>query len=205
MACYTDFAFVQEVFGTQEVERRLETRLQYVLDLCPFLSADERGLDAHLEAGHMVDYFCDDAVSLWRQSSMSYGGFLVGPFTHPAIVRSALTFPRRGRYWHGGETKPALKALLRYLLPQYDTSLPKLSTGFPIQRFLEAGPLRSSPYAAPPEFFPPSHKLDGRKLPHWIAWSMTTLSAWRRLARQSTASPPVSFSRTLPARRVHAP
>jgi asparagine synthase (glutamine-hydrolysing) len=205
LACYTDFDFVERVFGVREVEERLQKRLQYIFDLCPFLSPDAHGSDAHLEAGHMVDYFCDDAVSIWRQSAMSYGGFLIGPFTHPTIVQCSLSFPIRDRYWRRGESKPALKRLLRRRLPEYDTRLPKLATGLPIQRFLESGPLRHCRHSTPPDFFPQPEKLSGGAYPPWIAWSILTLSAWRNLACQPVATPPLAFSRTILVSGVHSP
>jgi asparagine synthase (glutamine-hydrolysing) len=200
IACYTDFGFVEDIFGASEIERRLRKRLDYVFELCPFLSPDARGAIAHLETGHMVDYFCDDAVSIWRQSAMSYGGYLIGPFTCPPIVESSLRFSPRGRYCRGGELKPALKAILRKRLPEYDTRLPKLSTGLPIHRFLESGPLRDTPYLIWPDFLPRSVKCDGIPYPPWIAWSILTLTAWRALACEGSASPPRSFSRTLSLR-----
>jgi asparagine synthase (glutamine-hydrolysing) len=199
VACYTDFGFVERVFGVSRVEERLQKRLQYVFELCPFLSPDARGPDAHLEAGHLVDFFCDDAVSIWRQSAMSSGGFLIAPFTHPALLQSSVTFSVRDRYWRRGESKPALKTLLRRRLPDYNTKLLKLATGLPVQRFLESGPLCQSPYSTPPECFPPSEKGTGQTYPPWIAWSLLTLSAWRSLAPQSAAAPPVAFSRTIVA------
>jgi asparagine synthase (glutamine-hydrolysing) len=200
IACYTDFDFVEKIFGTSEVERRLQKRLDYVLELCPFLSPESRGADAHLEAGHMVDYFCDDAVSIWRQSAMSYGGYLIAPFTDPTIVRAALAFPTRIRYRRRRESKPGLKTLLRRYLPEYDTGLPKLSTGLPIRRFLASGPLCQNPYFTPPDFFPNPQRLG--EYPPWIAWSVLTLSAWQKLACQSELAPPLSLSRIVPAREV---
>jgi asparagine synthase (glutamine-hydrolysing) len=197
IACYTNFDFVEKVFGADTIEGRLQKRLAYVLELCPFLSPDERGPEAHLEAGHMIDFFCDDAVSIWRQSSMSYRGYLIAPFTHPAIVRCSLTFPPRSRYWRRGETKPGLKTLLRRRLLEYDTGLPKLSTGLPIERFLGSGPLHRSPYLKPPDFFPCPERLACGEYPPWIAWSLLTLSAWQELACQSSFAPPLSFSRTV--------
>jgi hypothetical protein len=112
-ACFTDFAFLAEVFGTAQVEKRLAARLEYVLDLCPFVIPDAGGVDAQIEAAHLVGYFCEDTLSIWRQAAMSQGGYLIGPFSHPAIVPAALRFRRRDRYRRNGETKPALKALLR--------------------------------------------------------------------------------------------
>jgi asparagine synthase (glutamine-hydrolysing) len=199
VACHTDFDFVERVFGARQIEERLQKRLHYILERCPFLSPEAQGADAHLEAGHMVDFFCDDAVSIWRQSAMSHSGFLIAPFTHPTVLQCSLSFSVRNRYWRRGESKPALKTLLRRRLPEYDTRLPKLATGLPIQRFLESGPLRQSRYSTPPDFFPLPGKCGGGVYPPWIAWSVLTLSAWRSLARQGAATPPLAFSRTIMA------
>jgi asparagine synthase (glutamine-hydrolysing) len=196
-ACYTDFSFIERVFGAERIRRRLAERLQFVLELCPFLSPLESGSDAQLEAAHLVDYFCDDAVSIWRQAAMSHRRYLICPFTHPRIVRASLSFPRRDRYWRNGEIKPALKSLLRRRLPGYDTSLPKLASGLPVQRFVESGPLRHNPYFKPPDFFPSPRDLGRNSYPHWIAWSVLTLSIWReRVTSGTEAVPPISLSRS---------
>ncbi len=196
-ASYTDFAFVERAFGAAKVRSRLAHRLQYVLELCPFLSSAEASLDAQLEAAHLVDYFCDDAVSIWRQAAMSYGGYLICPFTHPRIVRASLLFPRRDRYWHHGEIKPALKTLLRKRLPEYDAALPKLASGLPVQRFVESGPLRHSRYFKPPGVFPSPQELGAIGYPPWIAWSVLTLSIWReRVEPGPVGTPPISLSRS---------
>jgi asparagine synthase (glutamine-hydrolysing) len=195
-ASYTDFAFAEKVFGTARVRRRLANRLQYVLELCPFLAAAESGADAQLEAAHLLDYYCDDAVSIWRQAAMSQHGFLLCPFTQPKIIRSSLAFGRHVRYCRSGETKPALKALLRRRLPTYDTGLPKLGSGLPVQRFMKSGPLRQSPYLEPPEFFPSPGDLGMESYPPWIAWSILTLSAWRELVPPGSSLPPLAYSRT---------
>jgi hypothetical protein len=128
---------------------------------------------------------------------MSHRGYLICPFTHPRIVRASLSFPRRDRYWRNGETKPALKRLLRRRLPRYDTDLPKLASGLPIRRFVESGLLRHSPYFKPPDFFPSPTELGCSTYPHWIAWSILTLSIWRECVAPATeAGPPVSLSRS---------
>jgi asparagine synthase (glutamine-hydrolysing) len=196
-ATYTDFDFLAKVFGAAEVERRLAARLEYVLELCPFLSPDASGIDAQLEAAHLVDYFCDDALSIWRQAAMSHSGYLIGPFTHPKIVSASLRFRRRDRYWRNGETKPALKSVLRRRLPEYDTHLPKLSFGLPLQRFLESGPLHDTPYFVPEKFLPGQTGSDPRTYPPWIVWSILTLSVWREMVSRGQAAPPCSFSRRL--------
>jgi hypothetical protein len=198
-ACYTDFPFVEQVFGRDEVEKRLARRLQYVLETCPLLSPDRNGIDAHLEAGHLLDYFCDDAVSIWRQASMTYHGFLIAPFTHPKIASSSLIFPRYDRYSRGGKTKPALKALLRKRLPEYDTDQTKLSWALPIQRFLDSGLLSDPRYSTPPDFFPKPLKTDLRHYPPWIAWGIITISMWRELAVRSHVHVPITFSRQITA------
>jgi hypothetical protein len=168
-----------------------------VLELCPFLSPLESGLDAQLEAAHLVDYFCDDAVSIWRQAAMSHHGYLICPFTHPRIVRASLLFPRRDRYWRNGETKPALKQLLRKRLPGFDTRLPKLASGLPVRRFVESGPLRRSARFKPPDFFPSLRELGSTGYPHWITWGIITLSIWREcLALGAGALPPISLARS---------
>jgi asparagine synthase (glutamine-hydrolysing) len=194
-ACYTDFAFLESIFGVAAIESRLSRRLQYVLERCPSVSTAATGADAQLEAAHLVDFFCDDALSIWRQAAMSYGSYLVSPFTHPTVVRCAFMLPRRDRYWGAGETKPALKTLLRKRLPAYDTRQPKLSFGLPLQRFLDFGPLSRSPYFTPPEFFPRTQEILPNAYPAWIAWSVLTLSAWRALAGTDDGAPPISFSR----------
>jgi asparagine synthase (glutamine-hydrolysing) len=176
---------------------RLERRLQYVLDICPFLSATETGHDAQLEAAHLVDYFCDDAVSIWRQAAMSYGGYLISPFTDPGIVRSSLCFSRRDRYSRHGETKPALKALLRKRLSGYDVGQPKLASGLPVERFVHSGPLRDHRYGDPPDFFPSVKDLGTDRYPPWIAWSILTLSMWRLLVAADPGTPPTSLARRL--------
>jgi asparagine synthase (glutamine-hydrolysing) len=197
-ASYTDVDFVAKVFGADLVRRRLARRLQYVLELCPFLSPIERGLDAQLEAAHLVDYFCDDAASIWRQAAMSHRGYLVCPFTHPRIVRSSLVFSRRDRYWRDGRTKPALKSVLRRRLPEYDTGLPKLSSGLPLRRFIERGPLQPNRVVTPPRPFLNGRDNGGHGYPPWITWSMLTLSTWSELVAPSPVLPPLSISRSIP-------
>jgi asparagine synthase (glutamine-hydrolysing) len=198
-ACYTDFPFVERVFGAAAVMRRLARRLEYVLDVCPLIVPEKTSdPDAQIEAAHLVDYFCDDAVSIWRQSAMSHGGYLIAPFTHPDIIGSSLRFDRTERYYRGGEVKPALKTLLRRRLPVYDTGIPKLASGLPIRRFLDSGPLAHSDYFAPPEFFPRPPQLNRAAYPHWVAWGILTLSMWRALVTKDPFAPPVWLSRRYP-------
>jgi asparagine synthase (glutamine-hydrolysing) len=196
-ASYTDFEFVEKAFGATRIRDRLANRLQYVLELCPFLSPMVSGADAQLEAAHLVDYFCDDAVSIWRQAAMSHRGYLISPFTHPRIVQASLAFARRDRYWRHGETKPALKTLVRKRLPAYDTGLPKLASGLPIQRFIESGPLRDSRHFKCQGLFPGPQAFKSNDYPPWIAWSVLTLSIWREQVESGTVvGPPISLSRS---------
>ncbi len=195
-ACFTDFAFLAEAFGTAQIEKRLAARLEYVLDLCPFVIPDAGGVDAQIEAAHLVGYFCEDTLSIWRQAAMSQRGYLIGPFSHPAIIPAALRFRRRDRYRRSGETKPALKALLRSRLPEYDARLPKLSSGLPLERFLKSGPLRDTRYFVPAKFFPNHRARDESGYPPWIAWGILTLAAWQDLAAgEHHIPPPRIFSR----------
>jgi asparagine synthase (glutamine-hydrolysing) len=199
-ASYTDFAVAERAFGAARIRSRLERRLQYVLDICPFLSTAESGHDAQLEAAHLVDYFCDDAVSIWRQAAMSYGAYLISPFTHPEIFRSSLRFSKRDRYWRHGQTKPALKALLRKRLPRYDIDRPKLGSGLPVGRFVDSGPLRDHPYVVDPPDFARAKDLGIDRYPPWIAWNILTLSMWRLRVAANPGTPPTSLARRLGSR-----
>lgn len=199
-ACWGDLGFLAEVFGTEQVERRLQARLDYVLDLCPFLEPDAHGVDAQLEAAHFVGLMVEDSLSIWRQAAMSHGGYVIAPLGRRKIFESALRFSRRERYRRNGETKPALKELLRRRLPDYDTRMPKLSSGLPLGRFLDSGPLHETPYFHPERYFPDVNGRGAEAYPAWIVWGVLTLAAWHELAAKEPVAPSCSISRAVTPR-----
>lgn len=179
-ARYSSREVVSSILGAEAYERALNERLAYVANRTKGIDFDEPGLGSNLEVGHVVDFFTDDAVSIWRQLGIQRGVSLIAPFTHPQVVAASLLRASPGRYVEDGIAKPALKQLLETRLPQYPVRQVKLASGLPFDTYYTTGPLSTvwERYAVP-EWIPTA-MLDANGWPRLeVAWNAITHAIWK--------------------------
>lgn len=187
-AVYTDVPSAVEAIGRREYERRQRERYEYAMDRVSRATGDAYA--RHVHVGQWVDYFCEDAVTVWRQAGLARGTEMYTPFAGKAVAELALGLPSPERYVRGGEPKHVPKRLLGEQYPEYDRSKPKGNGNFPAERFLTTGPLASvfDEYEVPG--FAPD--VDGRIVDRspGLAWNLAGYAVWRdRVLRSDDLEP----------------
>ncbi|MFC6716417.1 asparagine synthase-related protein [Natrialbaceae archaeon GCM10025810] len=176
-AVYTDVSAVIDAIGRREYERRQRERYEYAMDRVGRATGDPYA--QHVHVGQWVDYFCEDAVTVWRQAGLARGTEMYTPFAGKAIAELALGLPSPERYVRDGEPKHVPKRLLGEHYPEYDRSKPKGNGNFPAERFLATGPLESifDEYEVPA--FAPD--VDGPIVDRspGLAWNLAGYAVWR--------------------------
>ena len=196
-----DMAVVSGLFGESAVMGRIEARLAYVLGH----GAVRRGsrLEEHAAMDSLVETFCSTlpAITCKRENAAAFGGQTREPFFSRAALRLAGSIPTGQRFFHGGESKPVPKALLRKLLPEYPFYGKKGGSDIPRTRFCQSGPFRDFFRGSDfPDLLPPG----GREMlmdPQWD-WSYLYLKAaafstWQDLVLRSDALERVPGTRVL--------
>lgn len=178
-ATYTDWRLVQEIVDSSQIERRQHDRLDYVCDRVQ-LMPEANNHDVHMDWGHWIDYFCDDAVSLWRQLAYARGKELIAPFAGRALAECSISIPVEMRYRRFLEQKYLLKRLLAQRLPEYSTGKPKGGGGLPLVRYINEGPLSTvfEKYE-PPKFASEGIVSKSLREGHELAWNLMTFAIWR--------------------------
>jgi Asparagine synthase len=191
-AMYTDLPIVTKILGAELVAQRVQARLAYVEGRLASTVRRPGTLADHLEVGHFVNFFCDDALSLWRQAAQARGKTLYAPFTSRRLVETVLRIPSPDRYLRGRRFKHLLKDLLARRLPTYPVDQRKGSSGLPFARFWSKGPLRGAAERYPkPDFLEPQLWKRIIDEPGWLAWNVFTLALWQqRVLRRGAALPP---------------
>ncbi len=178
-AVYADVDAVSALLGRDAVHAAFAARTAYVSRLVPGMPLEEQGIAANLEVGHLVDFFTDDAVSIWRQLAHARGKELFAPFTDLAVIRESLAVRSPDRFVRDGRVKPALKDLLSRRVPKYLVNKPKQASGLPFDRYYASGPLSKlwEQYAIP-DFVPTALAdrvtADGGS----TAWNLVTWAIW---------------------------
>ena len=95
VALSTNPVLVERIVGTAMMRQRIEARAAYVAARFHSEERDADPLFAHLEFGHMMDFYCTDSISRWRQLAYADGKSVLAPFAGRSIVAAALTVPRR--------------------------------------------------------------------------------------------------------------
>jgi asparagine synthase (glutamine-hydrolysing) len=179
-AIYSEVDLVEKMIGSEAIQDSLRARLDYVMAICPFVRPEDTGLAAHLELGHLIDFFCDDAISLWRQLAHARQKRLHAPFITRSVVQSALAVPRAQRYVRRFQAKHLLKGSLARRLPSYPVNTRKGASGLPVRRFFSDGPLRGllAEYDMP-DFVPAELAETMLNGSGWLSWSCLTFAIWR--------------------------
>ncbi|WP_226480652.1 asparagine synthase-related protein [Natrinema amylolyticum] len=194
-AVYTDVPSVVDAIGRRRYERRQRERYEYAMDRVPAATGDRYA--RHVHVGQWVDFFCEDAVTVWRQAGLARGREMYTPFAGKAVAELALGLSSPDRYVHDGEPKHVPKQLLGEWYPEYDRSKPKGNGNFPAERFLRSGPLESvfDRYEVP-EFAPDiSGSIVDRSA--GLAWNLAGYAVWRDRVLRSDDLEPVSHTRTV--------
>lgn len=194
-ALYSDIPTVVRLFGTDAVAGRLSARLEYTEERLTG-EAPHDLVDAHLELGQLLDFFCDDGVSIWRQLAHGHGKYLDSPFTSRELVESSFLLPARDRYARFGNEKRTLKDILVERLPEYPVDQPKGASGFPFQRLYPTGPLRHvfDRYGRPGFLDADAANLCDRG--HDFCWNVLAYTVWSsRIAAGSSIEPPAAAIR----------
>jgi asparagine synthase (glutamine-hydrolysing) len=191
---YSDIDLVGKMIGISAVHESLRARLDYVEAVCPFVRRDDSGLAAHLELFHLIDFFCADTASLWRQLAHARSKRLYVPFVARSIVQSAISIPAPDRYVHRFREKHLLKGVLARRLPSYRVHKRKGASGLPARRFLSSGPLRDlfNDYDMP-DFVPRELAETIRHGTGWLSWNCLTFAVWRdAVLRDAALAPPIN-------------
>lgn len=191
---YSDVARVERMIGGDAVHDSLRDRVGHVRAVCPFVRSDDAGFAAHLELGHLLAFFCEDTLSLWRQLAHARGRSLFAPFVRRSVVLSALAVPRAQRYVRRLQAKHLLKAILARRLPSYPVGARKLASGLPVRRFFAKGPLRGllAEYDLP-DFVPSELAETVRGGSVWLSWNCLTFVIWRdQVLRDPALTAPIS-------------
>ncbi|MGQ3411352.1 asparagine synthase-related protein [Natrinema sp. LN54] len=194
-AVYTDVPSVVETIGRRQYERRQRERYEYAMDRVPDAGGDSYA--QHVHVGQWIDFFCEDAVTVWRQAGLARGCEMYTPFAGKAVAELALGLSSPERYVRDGEPKHVPKRLLGEWYPEYDRSKPKGNGNFPADRFLSTGPLASvfDRYEVP-EFAP---DISGEIVDHspGLAWNLAGYAVWRDRVLRADDLEPVSHTRTV--------
>lgn len=194
-AVYTNVPLAVESIGRQQYERCQRDRYQYAMARVPDATGDSYA--QHMHVGQWIDFFCEDAVTVWRQAGLARGCEMYTPFGGKAVAELALGVSSPERYVHDGETKHIPKKLLGEWYPEYDRSKPKGNGNFPADRFFETGPLASifDRYEIP-DFAPdvPGAIVDYSP---GLAWNLASYAVWRDRVLRSDDLEPAPHSRTV--------
>jgi asparagine synthase (glutamine-hydrolysing) len=199
-AIYTNLLLAERILGTAMVRQRIEARAAYVVQR---FRSEERDADpffAHIEFGHILDFYCDDCASRWRQLAHAHGKSLLAPFVSRSVVSAALGVPRGRRYVANGRVKYLLKDLLKRRLPAFEVDAPKAGGDLPFRRYLSSGPLMGAfERYAMPDLIDRQIAAATRADPDWLTWNLLNLAIWRdEVLADPTLAP-------LPGTRILAP
>jgi asparagine synthase (glutamine-hydrolysing) len=179
-AIYTNLALAERILGQAKMQRRIETRAEYVARRFRSEERDMHPLYAHLEFGHMLDFYCDESVSQWRQIAHSHGRSLLAPFVCRSVVGAALAVERRRRYLANRRIKYLLKDLLKRRVPTFDVDAQKAGGDLPFPRYIRSGPLMNAfDRYLMPDVVEPGIAAATREAPDWLTWNLLTLAIWR--------------------------
>ncbi|WP_254762075.1 asparagine synthase-related protein [Natrinema marinum] len=194
-ALYTDVPSAVDAIGRRAFERRQRARYEYAMARVPDAVGDRYA--QHVHVGQWVDFFCEDAVTVWRQAGLARGREMYTPFAGKAVAELALGLDSPERYVRDGEPKHVPKNLLGEWYPEYDRSKPKGNGNFPAERFLSSGPLEAVFDRYPvPEFAP---AVDGDLVDRspGLAWNLAGYAIWRDRVLRSDDLEPAPHSRTV--------
>lgn len=190
-AQHTDMELATQILGADLVRQRLEARLAYIEERLEGNVRCPGSARSHLHVGHYIHFFCDDAVSLWRQAAQARGKALYAPFNSRRLSEAVLRIPSPDRYVRNGRVKHLLKDLLARRLPGYRVDKRKGSSGLPFARFWTQGPLKNAAERyARPDFLEPQLWRRIIREPGWLAWNVFTLALWEQLVLRVATNPP---------------
>lgn len=180
VALSTNLALAERILGTTTVRGRIEARAAYVGERFRSEERDANALFAHLELGHMIDLYCSDALSRWRQLACAHGKSVLAPFVGRSVVAAALAVPRSRRYIADGRIKYLLKDLLKRRLPGFEVDAQKAGGDLPFRRYLASGPLKDAfERYAMPDVVDRATAAILRAQPDLLTWNLLTLAIWR--------------------------
>ncbi|MDQ0257044.1 asparagine synthase (glutamine-hydrolyzing) [Evansella vedderi] len=134
---------VMDVLGENIVQERMVNRLSYVRDRIIVDQNEENKLFAHCELGSMINYFCGDAMSIWRQLAYLNRKTIYSPFVSQRIASISVAIPASKRYFseEKWEAKYILKELLKRKLPLYNRNKKKGLEEISKAKFCQTVPL----------------------------------------------------------------
>lgn len=204
-AAYTDLESATEIVGREAIERRQRARYEYALERVPEPSGDPYA--RHMHVGHWIDFFCEDAITVWRQVGLARGCEMHTPFAGKDVASLAAAVPSPERYVDRFEAKHLPKKLVDRHYPEYDQRKPKGNGNLPVERFFESGPLADVFDRYPlPSFVPESVAEDVPDRLPGFAWNLAGYAIWRdRVLRNDDLAPaPNTRSVTIPSSTVRS-
>jgi asparagine synthetase B (glutamine-hydrolysing) len=156
---FSDYGIIEQVVGSAAMTDRLSYRLAYASSrLGPAWKAAGR-THRHLEMGHWVDLWFEDATAFIRQLALAHGKRVHLPFLTTPMVAMAMSVPTHERYVKGLTAKHLLKGALKRRLPGYPVSQKKGITSMRIPATY-GGADRSAIWEEypVPDFLPEAHR-----------------------------------------------
>lgn len=173
-------AEAERVFGADLVRDRLRRRLDYVDGLGALRRPESRSRLDHIEAAHMLSYFCIDVLPVWRQLSESYGKATLCPFRDRRVADAAFSIPETDRYMQGRNLKYLLKRLLARKAPAYPVMQTKLGGVLPIARYLASGSLAGiAERYRMPDFLHKTDLAGAASRNRSFLWHAISFAVWR--------------------------
>jgi len=180
---------VAEIFGHDVVRERKHRRLQYTQRRVPISTGP--GYENHVHLGHFIDFFQDNTVTPWRHAAHALGKAMYTPFAGRKVIETILKVSPGERYsrfaWPPQndprrivKNKYLLKDLLEERVPKYETQKRKGSSGLPVKRYFEGGPLRDAfcKYSIP-DFIPKNKRSLIMQEGGHISWYALSYAIWR--------------------------
>jgi asparagine synthase (glutamine-hydrolysing) len=168
------------LLGEDEVEAAMLRRLDYVKSLRVPVRERSREPDHHIAICQLVNYFCSNTLSTWRQIALSRGKTLFCPYADARVLAVALSVPEARRYAEGRTVKHLLKKVLRRRAPSYPYDQTKLGGELPLRRYHESGPLRGLLERFPlPDFLPRAEVDRLAATDVRVLWHALTFGAWQ--------------------------
>lgn len=179
-AFYGSPAIARTVASKKTIDNRLNDRFRYVTRVVDLpITGETSALGAHLEFGHLTNYYMSNSGQLGRQLAQNRGVTLFTPFTDRRLAEVALTVPSPDRFLDGLTSKHYLKSLLQRRVPAYDTSKPKKAGGLPTQRWLTDGPFAEALAAyGLPGHLPDTVSSDLLENPRMDTWNALCFRIW---------------------------
>jgi hypothetical protein len=179
---YTDYEFMNRIFGTDRISQRLTRRLEFATQSLEFSVPEEDFTGRHMELAHWLEQATSEANKTFRHLAHSHGKSYKSPFVARPVMDAALSVPVHERYEYGGKSKYLLKHLLKQRAPRYPVDQPKGANLFHVEDMFAGGALKNIWDRYPlPDFLTGQERENFLSHPTILTWNVANLAMWRDL------------------------